>query len=46
VDEYMIGIRYGDFYARRLIESLDLMDNQGIIRDNIYFNLIFFLKKI
>ncbi|MBC34491.1 MAG: cysteine desulfurase-like protein [Bacteroidetes bacterium] len=32
VDEYMIGIRYGDFYARRLIESLDLMDNQGIIR--------------
>lgn len=32
VDEYKIGIRYGDFYARRLIESLNLLENDGIIR--------------
>lgn len=41
VDEYMIGIRYGDFYARRLIESLELMDNDGIIRVSmVHYNTI------
>ncbi len=32
IDKYHIGIRYGDFYARRLIEDLGLLDNDGIIR--------------
>lgn len=32
IDKYHIGIRYGDFYARRLIEDLDLLKNDGIIR--------------
>jgi selenocysteine lyase/cysteine desulfurase len=41
VDEHMIGIRYGDFYARRLIESLGLMDNDGIIRVSmVHYNTI------
>ncbi len=32
VDGHMIGIRYGDFYARRLIESLGLAPKNGVIR--------------
>ncbi len=41
VDEHMIGIRYGDFYARRLIESLGLMENEGIIRVSmVHYNTL------
>ena len=32
VDPARIGIRYGDFYARRLIEHLGLADCQGVVR--------------
>ncbi|MDG4650417.1 cysteine desulfurase-like protein [Roseibacterium sp. SDUM158017] len=32
VDPTGIGIRYGDFYSRRLIESLGLQDCDGVIR--------------
>lgn len=32
VDSARVGIRYGDFYARRLIEHLGLADNQGVVR--------------
>jgi len=32
VDNYRIGIRYGDFYARRLIDSLGYSEIDGIIR--------------
>ncbi|MBN3035192.1 MAG: aminotransferase class V-fold PLP-dependent enzyme [Bacteroidales bacterium] len=32
VDEHRIGIRWGDFYARRLIESLRLDQNDGVVR--------------
>lgn len=32
IDKYNIGIRYGDFYARRLIEDLGLSKKDGIIR--------------
>lgn len=32
VDKHKIAIRYGDFYARRLIESLGLMEQDGVIR--------------
>jgi cysteine desulfurase family protein (TIGR01976 family) len=32
VDGHRIGIRYGDFYARRLIESLGLAPKNGVIR--------------
>lgn len=32
VDKAGIGIRYGDFYARRLINSLGLADQDGVVR--------------
>ncbi|ALM54355.1 cysteine desulfurase-like protein [Halomonas huangheensis] len=32
VDESMVGIRYGDFYARRLAEDLGLMKINGVVR--------------
>lgn len=32
VDKSKIGIRYGDFYARRLVEDLNLMDSNGVVR--------------
>ena len=35
VDAYGIGIRFGDFYARRLIEALGLQAQGGVIRVSI-----------
>lgn len=32
VDGARIGIRYGDFYARRLIEALGLAERNGVVR--------------
>jgi selenocysteine lyase/cysteine desulfurase len=32
VDEHRIGIRFGDFYARRLIEALGLVQVGGVVR--------------
>jgi cysteine desulfurase family protein (TIGR01976 family) len=32
VDRFGIGIRFGDFYARRLIEALDLERHGGVVR--------------
>lgn len=32
IDAFRIGIRYGDFHARRLIESLGLAERGGIVR--------------
>jgi selenocysteine lyase/cysteine desulfurase len=32
VDRAGIGIRFGDFYARRLIESLGLSEQGGVVR--------------
>ena len=32
VDRFGIGIRFGDFYARRLIEALDLQRHGGVVR--------------
>ncbi|QTN23289.1 cysteine desulfurase-like protein [Rhizobacter sp. AJA081-3] len=32
VDGHGIGIRFGDFYARRLIESLGLQGHSGVVR--------------
>ncbi len=32
VDPHKIGIRWGDFYARRLIESLNISDIDGVVR--------------
>jgi selenocysteine lyase/cysteine desulfurase len=32
VDRFNIGIRFGDFYARRLIEALELQGQGGVVR--------------
>ncbi len=32
IDRFGIGIRYGDFYARRLIEALGLEKQNGVVR--------------
>lgn len=40
-DKENIGIRYGDFYARRLIESLGLMDQDGVVRISlVHYNTV------
>lgn len=41
IDPYHIGIRYGDFYAKRLIEYLGLAPQGGIIRVSmVHYNTI------
>jgi selenocysteine lyase/cysteine desulfurase len=35
IDRRGIGIRHGDFYARRLIEALELQDGGGVVRVSI-----------
>ncbi|MGE5341069.1 MAG: cysteine desulfurase-like protein [Candidatus Omnitrophota bacterium] len=41
VDKYNIGIRYGDFYARRLIDDLGLAPQDGVIRVSmVHYNTI------
>ncbi len=41
VDKHKIGIRYGDFYARRLIEDLGLMPLDGVVRVSmVHYNTI------
>jgi selenocysteine lyase/cysteine desulfurase len=32
IDKFNIGIRFGDFYAKRLIEALELTDAGGVVR--------------
>lgn len=40
-DKKNIGIRYGDFYARRLIESLDLQKYEGPVRVSmVHYNTL------
>jgi len=41
VDKHKIGIRYGDFYARRLIEDLGLAERDGVIRVSmVHYNTL------
>lgn len=41
VDEHNIGIRFGDFYAKRLIETLDLQKYNGVIRVSmVHYNTV------
>lgn len=41
VDPYKFGIRWGDFYARHLIDDLGLSENDGIIRVSmVHYNTI------
>jgi selenocysteine lyase/cysteine desulfurase len=41
VDGAHIGIRYGDFYARRLIEALGLGERNGVVRVSmVHYNTV------
>ena len=41
IDQHYIGIRYGDFYAKRLIEYLGLASQGGIVRVSmVHYNTI------
>ena len=41
VDKYKIGIRYGDFYARRLIDDLGLSKQNGVVRVSlVHYNTL------
>jgi len=54
VDDYRIGIRFGDFYAKKLIEDAGLKEKNGVVRVSlVHYNseeevqrLIWVLKKI
>lgn len=41
VDPYRIGIRYGDFYAKRLIADLGLAEQNGVVRVSmVHYNTL------
>lgn len=41
VDQHNIGIRFGDFYAKRLIEALDLQKYNGVVRVSmVHYNTV------
>ena len=41
VDAHRVGIRYGDFYARRLIEALGLAEQDGVVRVSmVHYNTL------
>ena len=41
VDPYKIGIRWGDFYARRLIDDLNLSEKDGVVRVSmVHYNTL------
>ncbi len=47
VDPHHIGIRYGDFYARRLIQDLGLAPQDGVIRVSpVHYNTIEEIDKL
>ncbi|MDF5711128.1 MAG: cysteine desulfurase-like protein [Nostoc sp. S4] len=47
VDQHYIGIRYGDFYAKRLIEYLGLASQGGIVRVSmVHYNTLEEVNKL
>nr|MCU0566595.1 cysteine desulfurase-like protein [Oculatellaceae cyanobacterium Prado106] len=41
VDSHHIGIRYGDFYAKHLIQDLGLIDQNGVVRVSmVHYNTL------
>lgn len=41
IDRHQIGIRYGDFYAKRLIEDLGLVAQNGVVRVSlVHYNTL------
>jgi len=47
VDEHRIGIRFGDFYAKKLIQALDLEEKNGVVRVSlVHYNSAEEVKKL
>jgi cysteine desulfurase family protein (TIGR01976 family) len=47
MDEHKIGIRYGDFYARRLIDALGLSPQNGVVRASlVHYNTLEEVEKL
>jgi len=47
VDHHGIGIRFGDFYAKKLIKSLDLEEKNGVIRVSlVHYNTLEEVQKL
>ena len=47
VDKRLIGIRYGDFYARRLVDELGLSKQNGVVRISlVHYNTIQEVQKL
>jgi cysteine desulfurase family protein (TIGR01976 family) len=41
IDPHQIGIRYGDFYAKRLIQDLGLAERNGVVRVSmVHYNTV------
>jgi cysteine desulfurase family protein (TIGR01976 family) len=41
IDRHQIGIRYGDFYAKRLIQALELEAQHGVVRVSmVHYNTV------
>ncbi len=41
IDPYQIGIRYGDFYAKKLVQALNLEPQNGVVRVSlVHYNSI------
>jgi cysteine desulfurase family protein (TIGR01976 family) len=47
VDKHHIGIRFGDFYARRLLDDLGLSDGGGVVRVSlVHYNTVREVEKL
>ena len=47
VDEHRVGIRFGDFYAKKLIEDHGLQEKNGVVRVSlVHYNTIQEVKRL
>jgi cysteine desulfurase family protein (TIGR01976 family) len=47
IDPYRIGIRFGDFYAKKIVEDLGLVEKDGVIRVSmVHYNTIDEVEKL
>jgi cysteine desulfurase family protein (TIGR01976 family) len=47
MDNYRIGIRYGDFYAKKIIHDLGLEDKDGVVRISmVHYNTLQEVQKL
>jgi len=47
VDKFNMGIRYGDFYAKKIIEDFNLVEKDGVVRVSlVHYNTIEEVQKL